>query len=576
MGIRNRLVISFAGILIVVSLCLSGYGYYKATQGMAGIEERLLENQITASIAASKVYIEKEYGNIALDDGKLVDSKGETIDGDFSVVDRISKDMGVVSTLFAKSDDDFKRVTTTVVKESGERAVGTFLGKDSAAFDTVAKGNYFVGKAKILDMPHVAGYEPLTNEKGDVIGILFVGISQEDADKMIDEYAGELKLWVSIISIIFIAISVFLAYWIGNSLANPIIATVEHAKKLELLDISQDVPVGILKRADEVGSLAKALDHVTKNLRNVLTSVAESAQQVSDSAGDIKETADLSAVTAREISRTVEEIAQGAMDQAANTEKGSQLAMELGILMEADEQQMETLMEASSQVTVIVQESLPVIKDLISKTEEMTAETQFVYTEIEKTNESARKIGDASGLIASIASQTNLLALNAAIEAARAGEHGRGFAVVAEEIKKLAEQSTESTKQIDEIVKTLQHNSQTAVIKMAQVNSTLLEQNKTVKITEERFQEISRSNRNSEVAVSNMGESTNHMGRKKDEIFDALQNLSAIAQENAAGTEEMTASIEMQHGSNEAIASATNGLSKLASDLSDQVKRFKL
>ncbi len=576
MGIKNRLIISFTGILIVVSLCLSGYGYYKATQGMDGIEKRLLENQITAGIAASKVYIEKEYGQLVLDQGKLVDVNGKTIDGDYSVVDRISKDMGVVSTLFVKTDGDFKRVTTTVVNESGERAVGTFLGKDSAAFETVSKGEYFVGKAKILDMPHVAGYEPLKDQKGEVIGILFVGISQEDADKMIGEYAGELKLWISIISVIFIALSIASAYWIGGSLANPIIATVEHARKLENLDISQDVPAAILKRTDEVGSLAKALDHVTKNLRSVLTSVSESAQQVSDSAEEIRGTADQSAVTAKEIARTVEEIAQGAMDQAANTEKGSQLAMELGTLMDADEQQMEALLEASSQVTVIVKESLPVIQDLISKTEEMTAETQFVYTEIEKTNDSARKIGDASGLIASIANQTNLLALNAAIEAARAGEHGRGFAVVAEEIKKLAEQSTESTKQIDEIVKALQQNSQTAVLKMTQVNSTLQEQNKTVKITEERFREISLSNRNSEVAVSNMGESTNQMGRKKDEILDALQNLSAIAQENAAGTEEMTASIEMQYGSNEAIATATKGLSELAGDLSNQVKRFKL
>lgn len=576
MSIKNRLVISFVCMIVATSVSLAGYGYAKAMEGMNALEVSLLENQIVGSVAAAEVYIENTYGTLRMLDGRLVDARNNPIEGDPAVVDRISKDLGVVSTIFVSAGGDFKRITTTVKNAAGERAIGTMLGKDSAAYPAVSRGESFVGNAKILNVPHLAAYSPIKDTEGKVIGIIFVGISKEAAEKMIDAHAGQLRTMVVLISAAIVLVAIAFAYWIGSRLSKPIVEAARHASLLGKLDISADVPSDMLSMRNEVGVLAAALDSLTKILRDTMGSVSSSADELSKAAQHIMNASEQSADTASEIARTVDGIAEGAMEQASSTENGSRMAAELGILIDEDQCQMKLLVKATAEVTELVRDSLPVIRQLIAKSEEMSVETQYVHTEIEKTNASARLIGEASHLIAAIADQTNLLALNAAIEAARAGEHGKGFAVVAEEIRKLAEQSAQSTAKIDDVVKTLQLNSQTAVQKMGRVSETLKEQSTVVATTQQRFEGISASNEISQKAVSALNASTTEMTLKKEEILRGLENLSAIAEENAAGTQEVTASIEVQSASNDAIVEASKTLHHLADGLVAQVSRFKL
>ena len=124
---------------------------------------------------------------------------------------------------------------------------------------------------------------------------------------------------------------------------------------------------------------------------------------------------------------------------------------------------------------------------MLRVTEECNEVAKEISEGILKTHESSSKIGQASNVIASIAEQTNLLALNAAIEAARAGEMGRGFSIVAGEIKKLAEQSSKSTKEIDEIVKELQSNAQHAVKTMERVSEITKEQTDSVMKNKDKY-----------------------------------------------------------------------------------------
>jgi methyl-accepting chemotaxis protein len=123
----------------------------------------------------------------------------------------------------------------------------------------------------------------------------------------------------------------------------------------------------------------------------------------------------------------------------------------------------------------VLNEGLKEIETLSMKTEENNKASMEIYEVILKTNQSSNKIGEASSVIASIAEQTNLLALNAAIEAARAGDAGRGFSVVADEIRKLAEKSSTSTKDIYNMVNELQRNAQEAVHTMKKISATIKE-----------------------------------------------------------------------------------------------------
>ncbi len=381
---------------------------------------------------------------------------------------------------------------------------------------------------------------------------------------------------IIMLTLIILVISIIITYLIGNSIAKPIIAITKHSEKIANLDITEDVPKELFKNKDETGDLSTALQNITNSLRDIISEIGQSSEQVSASSEELTATSEQSATAAEEVSKTVEEIARGASEQARNTEEGSFKAIRLGETIEKDQIYLKNLNQSSQKVSIIAEEGLKEIERLTNISNESRKATDEVQEGIIKTNDSANKIGQASTVIASIAEQTNLLALNAAIEAARAGDAGRGFAVVADEIRKLAEQSTTSTKTIDEVVNELQSNSKAAVEIMERVSLILKEQEDSVKISKDKYMDIDTAIKESENAVQKLNVSGEEMEKMKDEIMDTLQNLSAIAQENSASTEEASASMEEQTASMDEISSASEGLSHLAQDLQSIIKKFKV
>ena len=174
---------------------------------------------------------------------------------------------------------------------------------------------------------------------------------------------------------------------------------------------------------------------------------------------------------------------------------------------------------------LVIEDGLKEINNLASITEESNIAAKEIYDVILKTDASSNKIGQASNVISSIAEQTNLLALNAAIEAARAGEAGKGFAVVAEEIRKLAEQSSSSTMDIDKIVNDLQTNSQNAVTTMERISEVTKEQTNSVMQNKDKYMLISEAMKESAAVIEQLNLSSEEMDKMKNEILDTLGNL---------------------------------------------------
>lgn len=164
----------------------------------------------------------------------------------------------------------------------------------------------------------------------------------------------------------------------------------------------------------------------------------------------------------------------------------------------------------------------------------------------------------------------------AAIEAARAGEAGRGFSVVAEEIRKLAEQSNLFTGKIKEIISELKSKSQGAVNKMTEVNTIINSQNKSVTQTEEKFESIAQAIESMKEVIFSLNTSSENMNQNKDKLVELMQNLFGIAQENAAGSEEASAAMEQQTASIIETANSSKALAKIADNLDELVKKFKL
>ncbi|HHX60119.1 MAG TPA: hypothetical protein GX707_05195 [Epulopiscium sp.] len=208
-------------------------------------------------------------------------------------------------------------------------------------------------------------------------------------------------------------------------------------------------------------------------------------------------------------------------------------------------------------------------------TESSSKATKDIQNVINSTNDSAGQIEIASNMIRSIADQTNLLALNAAIEAARAGEAGKGFAVVADEIKKLAEQSTSFTADIGKIVMNLNNETTQAVKTMEEVALISKTQSESVDETNNKFIGISKAMEGMNHVIDLINESGQEMLNKQQRIIEIITNPSAISEENAAGTEEASASVEEQTATMLEIAEASVVLERLAGNMKDAVDKFK-
>lgn len=369
-------------------------------------------------------------------------------------------------------------------------------------------------------------------------------------------------------------ISIVVVYFVGTNMAKPIIGIKNQAETIAGLDLSKDVPDKFKNRKDEIGSLAISLQSLVDSLRTIIVEIKNSAELVASSSEELTASSQQSATITEDVAKAIDEIAHGASNQAKSTEAGTEQGLVLGKSIEKDQEELVKLNHASDKVSRLVGEGLVEIEKLNSISDESGRASETVHKGILLTHASSQRIEAASQVIAAIADQTNLLALNAAIEAARAGEQGRGFAVVAEEIRKLAEQSTASTKTIDEVVKELQSNSNESVKVIEKVLEITKTQNISVRQTRDKYLEIAEAMKSAEKAVEGLNVSSKEMDVIKGEILDALQNLAAIAEENSAATQEVSASMEEQMSSIEDLATASEGLSELAVKLQNITLKF--
>lgn len=339
-------------------------------------------------------------------------------------------------------------------------------------------------------------------------------------------------------------------------------------------NFSKDISQETLARKDEFGVVAQAFAQLNHNMRNLIKHLSGSSELLAASSEELTASADQSAEGANQVAGSIAKVSQEAdrqlqavnasADVVEQMSRGIQRAAESAtVVAKSAEEATQTANEGEQEVNKAVQQM-----QTIGQTSAKTA--QF----IEKLSARSKDIGAIVETISSIAEQTNLLALNAAIEAARAGEQGRGFAVVAEEVRKLAEQSQVSAKQVADLIGEVRQETEYAVVSIRTDQKEVQAGKAIVDLAGSRFLEIIQKISTMTNQIREITEEIQQMSAGSQQIVASVKQIGEESRMIAKQTQTVSSVTEEQSASMEEIASASQALSKLAEELQTDIRKF--
>lgn len=378
---------------------------------------------------------------------------------------------------------------------------------------------------------------------------------------------------LAMVSVIIIIIIAGIIIFMANKFSKPL---------RKLCDFSSEIAQGNLtcelniNRSDEIGQVADTLKNTSYELRNMVVDISTSANEVNKLADDVNEAIKQSLLGSEEITKSMEQISRGAINQAENADKASEITGELvdEIKSVVDKcNYMNEIVNDSIKMSTIGTERVQNAVENIKSIEKINNESiEQTLNLLEKSNE----IGQIVNVISEIAEQTNLLALNASIEAARAGEQGKGFAVVASQVGELAKQSNEAAKKIENIIRGIQQQVQVIDKQMKFGAAEVANGVETTKSVSENFTEIEKTFKEIESVVLEVFHASNIMEEKAHTTSNSIKEVAGVTEENSSATEEVTAANEEQSASMQQIAETTSKLDELIENLNETIKKFKI
>ena len=482
----------------------------------------------------------------------------------FSIPDRFSERTGTNATIFVKRGNDFVRVSTSVKKENGERAIGTLLDRSHAGYQALLAGQSYIGYAQLFGKQYMTQYDPILDPQGNVIAVLYVGINVSDrfalgigakislaafgvlgvifalylwalgaaltglsaepgalrADVLARSIAGLQARYAAYALVAVLAAVGLLYLLLQKMMAQPLREAMSAAQQLASGDLTTQVHVG---RRDEIGYLMQAINGVGVGLAGVVGTVRKGTDQINIASS---------------------EIAIGNQDLSARTESQAgalgQTAASMGKFTSTVKRNAESARQASQLVSSA--------SDHAVKGGEVVGQVVLTMGSIK---ESSRKIVDIIGVIDGIAFQTNILALNASVEAARAGEQGRGFAVVATEVRNLAQRSAAAAKEIKALI--------ADSVEKVDNGSRLVDQ------AGDTMQQIVASVRNVTGIMSEIAVASTEQSNDIEEVNRAIGDMDEMTQQTAALVEQAAAAAESLHDQAEQL-SKTVSIFKLAQE----------
>ena len=540
----------------------------------------LLSSSIVKSSASGRELFKEKLKAVAVSLNNsynaLVDGDWELIDGvlckggepmDNTLIDSIGRQNGIEITLFFGDT----RYLTTLKDDSGKRIVGTKVGSKITE-DVLKNGREYINESiSIKNKEYYALYMPLTNSDGSIVGMLFIGQERQ----LIREFMYALCRSIFYNGIVFCLIMIAVSFF----LIKPIVTTIKGlSAELEKfsngeLDIHCKVPK--INKNDELGILADSVNNLAFKFGEIIRSVQEQSGVLSEESEKLVQIADVSAGSIESISQAIDDVARGAEEQATDMTNTMGNIQELSATLDTVLSQVEKLSGVASGLKDYSDNTKGAMKELVSVNEKAKSSVHSMVVQTNETIKAMKEIDVILESIQDIASQTNLLSLNASIEAARAGGAGKGFAVVAGEVKKLADDCVNASKQISGIVKNISDEMEKSGALVRE-----LEEN-----ADSQLAKLSGANDSVDNIIDGIfavsGEITEinaeikSLDSVKAGIGSAIENLSAISEENAASSEEVASSVTDVSSSVKNLSEAAEGISSSATALKDSISLFE-
>lgn len=375
------------------------------------------------------------------------------------------------------------------------------------------------------------------------------------------------------LGVFFGIIAVFISITIALSISKPLNQVIYSMQRAEKGDLTVRANV---KCHDELGFLGATFDHMIDQIGGLLKETQKAIEAFSEHSSVLDQSADQSVKAAESVAAAMEEISKGTMEQTNEAEKSSSTMNDLASQIEVVVSKANEVEQISGSARDLSFKSKEAVDQLILKTNETDQITQAIIQNIMDLHSSADRIRQITEVITGIAEQTNLLGLNASIEAARAGEMGQGFAVVSEEINKLALQSRDAAKTINNILQEIQSKTEISFKTAEEAHQILEAQRNAVNFAQDAFSEISTATGNIIARIIFMNHLINNINHSKEHTIRSIMSISSISEETAASAEEVSASSEEQTALADQVRMLALELRNKAEELAEVIKRFQV
>lgn len=487
-----------------------------------------------------------------------------------SLVDRIRDNTGMDVTFFYGD----RRIMTSALDSNGDRILNSPAG-DRIVEKVLQNGEEYFSSAVSLDGVMNYGYFMPVYQNGsedEIIGMVFVGTNKEQKDAVVNGMIFSIGAAVCVAMILCIGVGLKLA----TSISRNIKKSIGIMGKVAEGDLTVWVDDKMLKRKDEIGDLSRVTVKLKDTLKGILKGISQNSESLLEASRALGNAADTTNGTMNEVQNAVSQVVANSTEQSKNSESTSENMRIMGEHITETSTEVDTLNAHADSMQKSSKKTADTLAQLCNINEEVERIIGEVKEQTDRTNASIQKINAAMEFITSIAEETNLLSLNASIEAARAGESGRGFAVVADQIKKLAEQSNQSGREIEETTKALMEDSAREVEIMQRMQEIITEQSGSMQETRTNVSEVLKEIEDSMQSILQIRESTGRLAESRGEVMEAVEQLSQIAHDNVDSTQQTYAETQEVLDTFKQVYDSAGQLKKIADELAESMQYFKM